>query len=865
MKKRFLAIFIVVLMLFSQISVLASSISSADNTDKITDDLKESMLAVNKNEYISVYVWLKGYDDSAVYATLSKSLGVTVTAENEESYIQFAVQQKVNLMNSKQNISNQESLSTNKSINNLSLSAKADALLSSAEISQVMSKKEIETCLESGMSNEEIISLSERTQFVSLWRDARKTLNEYVNNSFYNKLDKNKCQNININSLLTYVELECTKEYIYELSNMSEVERIGKKYSQGEYITNTTSTLDNYDPDYVNHHMKQNSNISYDAAGIKIGVLEVPDYGYNTDGTFTQQKDGVKYDNTNPHLQNKLITTNYSYSGISVANRKISQHATTVLSIICGNQVSDGTDSSIKYSGLAPNATVFYACYQDAENTNNFASAMQWLIDNDVQVINMSFSFIHGYNSFGVYPYTEIDQQIDMYSRDYRVVIVTSAGNGDSSNYDNYVYSVGLAYNAITVGNATKSSTTNEDTFLGINTENYCLHEKSCYNQNVFYTNKPDICAIGTNILMLDSSNSLDNRGSGTSFSAPMVTGTVALMMKANSSLINKPDKVKAILLASADEDAIVDENNSFINDSPTTNYKADAFGAKKNKTGAGLLNIPAAITHANSAYTWSHSFSGYSSTTSIGSQKVYIPFGSVFKVGCVFEKASDEVLESNYNIDINIRIKDMTNTVIFDSKSTSTSTITADKSAVDNVEMFNILFNNSGEYIFELYFNTNNTSYTSLSKPINATMVVACTCENPDISGYSVSDVANRRTCYNCYFFDIIESYNEVNYNEGFPLGTIHYNLQYTNTYLDNLKIIDKTHLNISYTPSISGYTARLSFSDSNTTYTSTGYIEQRSYIAVVYDNNGDSVAAYTVNVSIEWDSISEEFYLRN
>ena len=50
-----------------------------------------------------------------------------------------------------------------------------------------------------------------------------------------------------------------------------------------------------------------------------------------------------------------------------------------------------------------------------------------------------------------------------------------------------------------------------------------------------------------------------------------------------------------------------------------------------------------------------------------------------------------------------------------------------------------------------------------------------------------------------------------------------------------------------------------------SATTYTSTGYIEQRSYIAVVYDNNGDSVAAYTVNVSIEWDSISEEFYLRN
>ena len=58
MKKRFLAIFIVVMMLFSQITVFASALDSTATSinpeDKLTDELKEVMNNTADDEYISI-------------------------------------------------------------------------------------------------------------------------------------------------------------------------------------------------------------------------------------------------------------------------------------------------------------------------------------------------------------------------------------------------------------------------------------------------------------------------------------------------------------------------------------------------------------------------------------------------------------------------------------------------------------------------------------------------------------------------------------------------------------------------------------------------------------------------------------------
>lgn len=217
MKKRFLAIFIVVLMLFSQVAVFASDISLEDNsTSKITEELAEAMEQATDDEYIPIYIWLESYDDSMVYALLSKNLGITISKDTEESYIQAVTNEKIELLNTRQaELGQTSTMSFNVTNDVLSISDKADIIISQAEIAPVMSKTEIETCIESGMSAEEIISLSERNKFISDWRDTRKSLNELVNNAFYNKLNQNECRNIYVSSLLNYVRLECKKNIYF--------------------------------------------------------------------------------------------------------------------------------------------------------------------------------------------------------------------------------------------------------------------------------------------------------------------------------------------------------------------------------------------------------------------------------------------------------------------------------------------------------------------------------------------------------------------------------------------------------------------------------------------------------------------------
>ena len=70
-----------------------------------------------------------------------------------------------------------------------------ETLIEEANISSVMSKSEIQTCIESGMPTEEIIAISEQTQFLSQWRDKREYLNGAINSRFEEKLNAKKCRN----------------------------------------------------------------------------------------------------------------------------------------------------------------------------------------------------------------------------------------------------------------------------------------------------------------------------------------------------------------------------------------------------------------------------------------------------------------------------------------------------------------------------------------------------------------------------------------------------------------------------------------------------------------------------------------------
>ena len=69
MKKRLLAVFIALLILFSQITVFASdfepSCTSTNPENKLTNELKNVINDTSNGEYIPIIVWLNDYGDEA--------------------------------------------------------------------------------------------------------------------------------------------------------------------------------------------------------------------------------------------------------------------------------------------------------------------------------------------------------------------------------------------------------------------------------------------------------------------------------------------------------------------------------------------------------------------------------------------------------------------------------------------------------------------------------------------------------------------------------------------------------------------------------------------------------------------------------
>ena len=195
-------------------------------------------------------------------------------------------------------------------------------------------------------------------------------------------------------------------------------------------------------------------------------------------------------------------------------------HATTVYTIM--NMVAP--DAAYYSTGLIKEneATI---------HKSRFAEQIEWLLDQGVNVINMSAttSEVKWLDS-----YTDFTRWVDHIAYNHDVHFVQASGNNmqNANEYDepvdNGVVEPGMAYNIITVGN----------TYL---TEeyNYEIHPSSSYYMLEVLTHKPDIVAPGTY-----------STGYGTSYSAPLVTGVIALMCEYKPALKTKQHVVKAILAA---------------------------------------------------------------------------------------------------------------------------------------------------------------------------------------------------------------------------------------------------------------------------------------------------------------------------
>jgi serine protease AprX len=242
-------------------------------------------------------------------------------------------------------------------------------------------------------------------------------------------------------------------------------------------------------------------------------------------------------------------------------------HGTHVAGIIAGN----GYDSKGEKTGIAPGASIvaLKVLDQNGQGTiSNIIAALGWVATNaktyNIRVVNMSVgASIH--ESYWTDPLTLAVKAIT----DKGITVVTAAGNMGKNAEGHLQYGAitapGNAPWVLTVGASSTNGTLtrNDDTLAGFSSSGPTF---------IDFDSKPDLVAPGVGTISLATPGSLFYATkaqflmagklalgskpylslSGTSMAAPVVSGTVALMLQANPNLT--PNLIKAILQYTAQQ-----------------------------------------------------------------------------------------------------------------------------------------------------------------------------------------------------------------------------------------------------------------------------------------------------------------------
>jgi serine protease AprX len=329
--------------------------------------------------------------------------------------------------------------------------------------------------------------------------------------------------------------------------------------------------------------------LGYDGAGVGVAII---------DSGITSWHDDLTYQGSNPAV--KVVGGQRVVKFVDFVNGRLTPyddngHGSHVAGIIAGN----GYDTKGARAGIAPAADLVSLKVLDDHGggyISNVIAALDWVVTNhaayNIRVINLSVGAAVT-ESYMTDPLTLAAKRVV----DAGVVCVTAAGNLGRNNI------TGLPqYGAITApGNAPWVLTVGADSDLGTvtRTDDIMAPYSSRGPTAIDYGAKPDVVAPGTGIVslavpgstfyttkaayLLNGSIATSYKPylslTGTSMAAPMVAGTVALMMQANPKLT--PNLAKAII-----------------------EYTAQDYKYNPLTQGAGFLNTKGAVDLARFYYT---------------------------------------------------------------------------------------------------------------------------------------------------------------------------------------------------------------------------------------------------------------------
>lgn len=237
--------------------------------------------------------------------------------------------------------------------------------------------------------------------------------------------------------------------------------------------------------------------------------------------------------------------------GYNITTEDVYGHGTHVAGIIGGS----GAASGGKYRGMAPGVNLINLKTSDAYGMtyeSDVVSAMQWVYDNkaayNIKVVNLSMNSTVA-QSYHTSPLAAAAEILWFNG----IVVVVSAGNNGTADGPSTIYPPANDPFVITVGATEDKGTTSlsDDTMAVF----------SAYNTTEDGFAKPDLVAPGRNVVAplgglinlifqtypLHRVNNYYFRMSGTSMSAPVVSGAVALLLQDEPNLT--PDQVKYRLM----------------------------------------------------------------------------------------------------------------------------------------------------------------------------------------------------------------------------------------------------------------------------------------------------------------------------
>ena len=492
-----------------------------------------------------------------------------------------------------------------------------DDSTSASQIPEEIAEVNLRICFDysfEGLSKEEVTDENHR-EIRDRQRELSREFHAERNAAWAKELSLSGYESLEIDSYAPYVTFSFGKEYfkaheegILEIVNSSSLVDIA--YVQPGYeLSNDSCEFDEVCKEVGAWGTMSSKNIT--GKEVKVGILDV---------------DGI-IDDTDPSIDGTLVT-----------NRKVwywhentSQHATDIASIIGGEY------------GIAPNALLY-----GAQLVGNPTHEMNWLLEQGVNIVNMSFS-----DSKPNGKYSSLSAYMDYVARVDWVSFVASAGNSGG-----YVGNPGLGYNVITVG-ATDGA-------------NRSLASYSAY-QVTKGPDKPNLVAPSGFI-----SPSRTSPIYGTSFSVPMVAGSLALLMEEFPSLDDYPELVLPILAASSDT---------------MPQYSTTLSSGLNDEVGAGFLNYPMARIARTNARTFSN-YGDFRHKDYLQKEKIHLDQGQTLKatIGWFANKKSKRSTGDAIT-DYDLRLLDSAGNVIVSAAS-----------AKNNVELLEYNASVSGEYTLGLY-----------------------------------------------------------------------------------------------------------------------------------------------------------------